>query len=292
MRSTMMMLAAGTRVGVYEVVGPAETAGQGESYLALDTQQRREVLLYALAPAVAADPEQCARLRAEVELLATLSHPNLAAAHGLEPAGGTYFLVLEPPAGPTLAELMAKGRVSVGEALDLCRQIAAGLEYAHQHGVVHRLLNPATIRVDSEARVKILECGLSKNLQAAAGFLDSATVAMDPDATRLGSATETTSYMSPEQVRGQAPDARSDTWAFGCILYELLAGRKAFGGKTLAQVLMATMSRPPSWDALPAGTPARIGHLLLRCLEKNSASRLQDIGEARAALEEVLGIRR
>ncbi len=281
-----MPLAAGTRVGPYEVIAPIGTGGMGEVYRARDTKLGREVALKVLLASFAGDPERMARFQREAQVLAMLNHENIAQIYGLEETGNTHALAMELVEGPTLAESLLREAFPVEEALAVARQVARALEYAHEKGIVHRDLKPANIKVAAGGRVKVLDFGLAKALEEGpSGLSDSLTQSI---ATKAGAILGTPAYMPPEQARGKPVDRRADIWAFGCILFELLTGRRAVGGASLPDTLVHVLSSEPEWDALPFATPARIRELLRRCLQKDPDQRLQHAGDARVQIEEQL----
>ena len=282
------MLAPGTRLGSYEVTGSLGKGGMGEVYRARDTRLERDVALKVLPDDVASDRDRLARFEREARLLAALNHPHIAAIYGVEDMGATHALVMELAEGPTLQERIAEGPMPVDEALDVARQMAGALEYAHEHGIVHRDLKPANVKVTPEGEVKLLDFGLAKALEAegtppTSDYSESPTISHQ--ATRAGVILGTASYMSPEQARGKTVDRRTDIWAFGVVLLEMLTGRKPFTGESLTDVLAAVVSSEPDLDALPATTPLAVRQLLKRCLDKDPKRRLRDIGEARVLLE-------
>jgi serine/threonine protein kinase len=283
-------LTAGARLGSYEVVSPIGAGGMGDVYRARDTTLKRDVALKILPDAFTLDPDRVARFAREAEVLASLNHPNIAAIYGLEQSSGVQALVLELVEGPTLADRLADGRVPVAEALAVARQIAEALEAAHEHGVVHRDLKPANIKVRSDGTVKVLDFGLAKPLEppSNAGELTQSMSGLSPAPTRAGVMLGTPAYMSPEQARGRAVDRRTDIWAFGCVLYEMLTGARPFRGETLTDTVAAIITSEPDWTALPAGTPGRVRSLVARCLRKDPAERLRDIADARFQIEEAL----
>ncbi len=284
-----MSLAAGARLGPYEIVAPLGAGGMGEVYRARDTRLRREVAIKVLPDAFASDAQRLGRFEREAQLLASLSHPNIAAIHGFDEAGGVHFLVLELVAGETLAERLAEGPLELEEAFNVARQIAEGLEAAHERGVIHRDLKPSNVKITPEGKVKVLDFGLAKALGAESAAHDlSQSPTVTTGATRDGVILGTAAYMSPEQARGKPLEKRTDVWSFGCVLYETLTGRQAFSGETVSDTLVAILGREPDWQALPATTPARIRDLLRRCLQKDPTRRLRDIGDARIEIEEAL----
>ncbi len=293
-----MSLAPGTRIGSYQIAELIGRGGMGEVYRAHDTRLRRDVAIKTLPPALAGDPERLARLEREAQTLAALSHPHVAAIHGLEelaaPSGDTRLrcLVMELVEGPTLADRIAAGPIPVAEALGYARQIADALEAAHEKNIVHRDLKPANVKLTPEGEVKVLDFGLAKALDPAGS---TGSVANSPTltarATQLGMILGTAAYMAPEQARGRPVDRRADVWAFGCVLYELLTGRRAFEGDEITDVLARVLEREADLGALPAATPEPLRGLIARCLTKDPKNRLRDIGEARIAIDEMLACR-
>src|SRR5471032_2680478 len=259
----------------------------GQVYQATDTTLGRQVAIKVLPDAFAADPERMARFEREAKTLASLNHPHIAAIYGFEESAGAYALVMELVEGEDLAARIARGPIPLDEALPIASQIADALEAAHEQGIVHRDLKPANIKVRPDGTVKVLDFGLAKAMDPAAGSsanaMNSPTLSMH--ATQAGIILGTAAYMSPEQARGKAVDKRADIWAFGVVLYEMLTGRAAFAGDTITDIIAAVVTREPDLTALPAATPGAIRHLLMRCIEKDPKRRLRDIGEARFALE-------
>ena len=277
-----MALASGVRLGSYEILTLLGAGGMGEVYRARDSRLGRDVAIKVLPEAFARDPERLARFEREARVLASLNHPNIAAIYGLEQSDGVQFLVLELVPGETL-----RGPLALDEALAMARQVAEALEAAHEKGVVHRDLKPANIKVTPEGKVKVLDFGLAKALaeEAPADAANSPTLTAG---TRAGTILGTAAYMSPEQARGRHVDKRSDIWAFGCVLYELLAGKQAFGGESISDSMAAILKGEPDWNALPPETPASVVRLLRLCLRKDSKQRLHDIADGRLELEEAL----
>jgi serine/threonine-protein kinase len=284
-----MTLPAGTLLGNYELLGPLGAGGMGEVYRALDRKLGREVAIKVLPPAFAEDPGRIARFEREARLLASVNHPAIAAIYGAEESGAVRYLVLELVPGETLAERLTTGPLPIRETLEIGRQVADGLEAAHERGIVHRDLKPANVKVTPEGKVKILDLGLAKALDFKA---EEENISLSPtaglDQTRPGMILGTAEFMSPEQARGKALDKRTDIWSFGCILFEMLSGRRAFTGETLPDVLTAILSSEPDWAALPHPTPLRVRELLGRCLQKDPNKRLRDVGDARYALDDAL----
>src|SRR5262245_37153193 len=261
----------------------------GEVYRATDTNLKREVAIKILPEGVAADRERLARFRREAEVLASLNHPNIAIVHGWEKSEGMTALVMELVEGPTLADRIAEGPIPVNEALPIAKQIAEALEAAHEQGIIHRDVKPANIKITRDGAVKVLDFGLAKWLDSAppVNASQSPTIS-SPVITRAGVIVGTAAYMSPEQARGKSLDKRTDIWAFGCVVYEIMTGRAAFPGETLPDTIAAILDREPDWGALPASRAAGIGHLLRRCLNKDPKHRLRDIGDARIEIAEAL----
>ena len=286
-----MSLSAGTPLGPYEIVGLLGAGGMGEVYRASDTRLKRDVALKVIADSFAHDKALIARFQREAELLATLTHQHIAAVYGLEEIDGGRALVMELAEGETLAQRLARGALPLDEALPIARQIADALEYAHDHGILHRDLKPANIKVGSDGHVKILDFGLAKAMNApgsgAASNLESPTIT-SPAFTQAGMIIGTAAYMSPEQARGRNVDRRTDIWAFGCVLLEMLTGSRTFDGETVTDTLAAVLTSDVSLDQLPANTPSTIRHLLERTLTRDSRLRLQSIGEARIAIERAI----
>ncbi|MEE8390896.1 MAG: protein kinase, partial [Anaerolineae bacterium] len=255
-------------------------------YRAEDTNLSREVAIKVLPEQFTQDPQRLARFEREAKLLASLNHPNIAAIYGLEETEGVRFLALELVEGKTLAERVAKGPLPVEEALEVCRQIAEGVEAAHEKGVIHRDLKPANVKVTPEGKVKILDFGLAKAFEAETPVTDiSQSPTLTEEMTRAGVILGTAAYMSPEQAKGEAVDKRADIFAFGCVLYELLTGKRTFDGKTITETLAKILEGEPNWVALPDTTPWRIQELLRRCLTKDVHTRLDSIGNVRTEIK-------
>src|SRR5262245_10427907 len=263
----------------------------GEVYRATDTNLKRQVAIKVLPSSVAGDGERLARFQREAELLAALNHPNIAHIHGLEKSDGAVALVMELVEGPTLADRIAKGAIPIDDALPIAKQIAEALEAAHEQGIIHRDLKPANIKVRPDGMVKVLDFGLAKALEpvslSGADATASPTIT-SPAMTGVGVILGTAAYMSPEQAKGRPADKRSDVWAFGCVLYEMLTGARAFAGDDISDTLAAVLRGEPDWRVLPTATPASIRRLLRRCLEKDRRRRLSDVADARLEIEEAL----
>jgi eukaryotic-like serine/threonine-protein kinase len=289
-RLGIMPLTAGSNVGPYEVASLLGKGGMGEVYRALDRNLRREVALKVLTDALANDADHLARFRREAQVLAVLNHPNIAAIYGFEATSDVQALVLELVEGPTLAERLAKGPTAVKEALAIATQIADALDAAHQRSIIHRDLKPANIKMTPDGRVKVLDFGIAK-LMADAGYgdVDASNLPTMTDAgTRQGMLLGTPAYMSPEQTRGSSVDARTDIWAFGCVLFEMLTGRPAFAAATIADTIAKIIEGEPAWQALPTQTPAAVHRLLQRCLEKDPRRRLHHMADIRIELEDAV----
>src|ERR1700674_2272121 len=284
-----MALAAGTRLGAYEVLTQIGAGGMGEVYQARDTKLGRDVAIKVLPEAFAHDPDRLSRFQRAAKMLASLNHPNIATIHGLEQSGGTSYLVMELVSGETLAERVKAGPLGIEETLKIALQIAEALEAAHEKGIIHRDLKPANVKLTPEGKVKVLDFGLAKAFEGDTSTEDmgnSPTLSMA--ATMQGVILGTAAYMSPEQARGKAVDKRTDIWAFGCVLYELLTGKAAFHGEDVTDILAAVVRAEPDWQALPAATPVKIRDLLGRCLQKDKTQRLRDAGDARIEFQEAL----
>ena len=280
------MLTAGQKLGVYEIRSPLGAGGMGEVYRAFDTRLQREVAVKILPPTFSGDRDRLARFEREARVLASVNHPHIAAIYGVEETAGIRALILELVDGPTLADRLSKGALPVPEAIAIAGQIADALDAAHEKGIVHRDLKPANIKVTPSGTVKVLDFGLAKALEPTemSELPQSPTVtAID---TRAGTLLGTAPYMSPEQARGQQVDKRTDVWAFGCVLYEMLTGRAAFARGTTSDTIASVLEREPDWDRLPTSTPDAIRRLLRRCLEKDPKLRLRDVGDARFELDE------
>ena len=279
-----MSLAIGTRIGPYQVIGSLGQGGMGEVYRARDTRLNRDAAIKVLPAAFAQDADRLARFRREAQVLAALNHPNIAAIHGLEDANDTVALALEYVDGEDLAERLKRGAIPLDEALAIARQIAEGLEAAHDKGIVHRDLKPANIKIRMDGAVKVLDFGLAKAFDAEAsssGTPNSPTITSPAGITVQGMILGTAAYMSPEQARGAPVDKRTDVWALGCVIYEMLTGRPAFAGATLSDIVAAVLRGEPDWQALPDETPPRIRLLLGRCLRKDPRERLHDAADVR-----------
>jgi Tol biopolymer transport system component len=283
-----MSLAPGARLGTYEIVALIGAGGMGEVYRARDGKLTRDVALKILPPLFARDPERLARFTREANLLATLNHPNIAAIYGFESSDHSPALVLEMVDGPTLADRIERGPIPFEDALPIARQIAEALEAAHAQGIVHRDLKPANIKVRDDGTVKVLDFGLAKAMavDSSPGVVAASPTITSPAATAMGTIMGTAAYMSPEQARGRAVDKRSDIWAFGAVLYEMLTGRRAFDGEDVSYTVANILKGEPDWSALPAGTPPAIERVLRRSLTKDPRLRTHDVADVRIELDE------
>ena len=274
------MLTSGARLGPYEVSGPLGAGGMGEVYRARDTRLKRDVALKILPATFATDAERLARFQREAEVLASLSHPHVAGIYGLEESDGMRALVLELVEGETLQQRIARGAIPVPEALTLARQIAAALDVAHQRGIVHRDLKPANIKITPDGTVKVLDFGLAKLTERDDPPRDGQESMPITALSLPGAVMGTAAYMSPEQARGDEVDQRSDIWAFGCVLFEMLTGRRAFAGRGTTETLAHVLTATPDSSLLPPDLPAAIRQLLRRCLEKDRDQRLPEMSAA------------
>jgi serine/threonine-protein kinase len=290
-----MTLAPGTRLGSYEVTAQIGVGGMGEVYRATDFRLGRAVAIKVLPALVAQDPDRLARFDREARTLAALNHPNIAAIHGLEHADGTQALVMELVEGPTLAERIAQGAIPWEDALPIARQIADALAAAHEQGIVHRDLKPANVKVRPDGTVKVLDFGLAKALEQGSGIRDQGSGGLtaaslsptitSPAMTQAGLILGTAAYMSPEQARGKTVDKRADIWAFGCVLYEMLTGTRAFDAEDVSLTLSVVLQKEPDFAALPADVPSHVAQALRVCLRKDPRQRPSDINDVRLALE-------
>jgi serine/threonine-protein kinase len=279
----------GTKLAHYKITAHLGSGGMGEVYQATDSKLGRNVAIKILPEAFAADSDRIARLEREARVLASLNHPCIAAIHGLEESGGRKFLVMELVGGETLAKRIARSSLPLDEALTIATQIAHALEAAHDKGVVHRDLKPANIKVRADGQVKVLDFGLARVFaepDAAVSLSDSPTISSA--ATNAGVILGTAAYMSPEQVKGLVVDRRTDIYAFGCVLYEMLTGKQTFQGATVSDVLAAVLRAEPDWSQLPVNTPVPIRRLLRNCLQKDRTWRLQNAGDARLEIRDAI----
>src|SRR5687768_13133860 len=287
-----MTLTPGQRLGAYEVVSALGAGGMGEVYRARDTKLQRDVAIKVLPESLATDRDRLARFEREAQLLAALNHPHIAAIYGVDTVGETQFLVLELVEGDTLADRIARGGAfSLSEALAIARQIAEALQAAHDKGIIHRDLKPANIALTSDSHVKVLDFGLAKALETAPAAQSNVPAAsMSPTLslamTEAGFILGTAAYMSPEQAKGRPADKRSDVWAFGCVLFEMLTGKLAFEGEDASDTLAGILRGDPDWTALPRNTPPHIREILTGCLAKDRKQRLADIAVVSYLLSE------
>ncbi len=288
-------LESGRILGPYRIVSKLGAGGMGEVYRAEDVELDRQVAIKILQPALTRNPMAMERFRREARLLASVIHPNIATVHGLGEAQGVRFLVMELVAGETLAAKIKAGRLSVIKSLGLGLQIAEALEAAHRRGVIHRDLKPANVMLDEDGRVKVLDFGLAKALGTGAVVAEPELSAALPlpsvlttDVTITKGLMGTAAYMSPEQVKQQAVDLRSDVWSFGCVLFELISGCRPFQGNSGIETMSAILERQPDWKLLPSGLPVAVQRLLDRCLRKRPQERTASMGEARRELKEII----
>ena len=283
-----MSLAPGTRLGAYEVIGTLGAGGMGEVYRARDARLGRDVAIKVLPDIFTSDADRIARFEREARVLASLNHPNIAAIYGVEEGvsdtgRSVRGLVLELVEGETLGQRVTRRPMVLADTLDVARQLVEALETAHERGIVHRDLKPANISITPEGTVKVLDFGLAKAASSESGAASRLETAM-VDGTRDGVILGTVAYMSPEQARGHPVDKRTDIWAFGCVLFEMLTRHVAFHGPTMTDTLAAIVEPEPQWERLPAHTPVAVRQLLQACLVKDAKRRLRDIGDARFSL--------
>ena len=286
-----MPLGSGSKLGPYEILSAIGAGGMGEVYRARDTTLGRDVAVKVLPEAFAQDAERLARFEREAKTLASLNHPHIAQIYGLEKSGGVQALVMELIEGEDLSQRIARGPVPLDDALPIARQIAEALEAAHEQGIIHRDLKPANIKVRPDGTVKVLDFGLAKAMEPAPGSSPSVSMSptiTTPAMTQAGMILGTAAYMAPEQARGKAVDKRTDIWAFGCVLFEMLTGTRAFAGEDVTDTIAAVVRAEPAWSALPANTPQAIRRLLRRALAKDPKERLQAIGDARIEISELI----
>jgi len=282
---------AGRQLGGYQVQSLLGVGGMGEVYRARDTKLERDVAIKVLPPSFADDTERLHRFEREARMLAALNHPHIGAIYGLEDVDSIRFLVLELVDGETLAERIARAApaIALDEALAIALQLTDALDAAHEKGIVHRDLKPGNIKITADGVVKVLDFGLAKIDSPESDANPSHSPTVTVHGTRAGVILGTAAYMSPEQTRGRPVDKRTDVWAFGCVLYEMLAGRAAFAGETVSDIIAAILGREPDWSALPATTPVGVRRLLHRCLAKDPKRRLRDIADARLEIETLVG---
>ena len=290
---------SGASLGGYQLRALLGAGGMGQVYQAHDPKLGRDVAIKILPPAFTSHPDRLARFEREARMLASLNHPNICGIYGIEESNSIRFLILELVEGKTLADKLADlssphlngGGLPLDEVLGIARQIAEALEVAHDKGIVHRDLKPANIKITPDGVVKVLDFGLAKAVGGESGSPDLSNAPLEHGGRRDGAVIGTAAYMSPEQARGLPVDKRTDIWAFGCVIYEMLTGRVTFAGDTVSDSIARILEREPDWAALPTATPAAIRRLLLRCLTKDPKQRLRDIGDVRieiGAIDEVL----
>ena len=280
-----MSLEVGSRLGHYDVTALIGEGGMGQVYQATDTKLNRQVALKILPEAFATDPDRLARFQREAQVLASLSHPNIAAIYGLEEADATRALVLELVEGPTLADRIAQGAIPLDEALPIAKQIAEALEAAHEAGVIHRDLKPENVKVKDDGTVKVLDFGLAKALDTTPQGDPSQSPTLTAAATQMGVIMGTAAYMSPEQARGRTVDKRADIWSFGVVLLEMLTGRTVFEGEDVSMTLSSVLQREPDWSHLPSSVSPSLSVFLQCCLEKDPKQRVGAIRDVRLAME-------
>jgi eukaryotic-like serine/threonine-protein kinase len=280
-----MSLAVGTRLGPYEILSALGAGGMGEVYRARDTKLDRDVAIKVLPELFVSDPERVARFQREAKTLAALNHPHIGGIYGLEDADGVHALVLELVQGPTLADRIAQGPIPLDDALPIARQIAEAVEAAHEAGIIHRDLKPANIKLRPDGTVKVLDFGLAKSLEpisaASPNVTASPTITTPAMMTGIGMILGTAAYMSPEQAKGRPADKRSDVWAFGSVVYEMLTGSRAFKGEDVSDTLATVLKSDPDWSALPADVSPAMRTLISRCLAKDRRARIPDMAVAR-----------
>jgi serine/threonine protein kinase len=283
----------GKRLGAYEIVSMLASGGMGSVFLArrADQQYEQQVAIKVIKGGLL-DADGRRRFGLERQTLASLNHPNIAIIHGLEQAEGAHALVMELVEGEDLAQRIARGPIPIDEALPIAKQIAEALEAAHEQGIMHRDLKPANIKIRPDGTVKVLDFGLAKAMGPVGSTpnMSQSPTITTPAMTQAGMILGTAAYMSPEQAKGRLADKRSDVWAFGCVLYEMLTGKRAFEGDDVSDTLAAVLRGEPDWGALPADTPTPIGKLLRGCLQKDRRERVPDIAVARLEIKEALAM--
>src|SRR5262245_40458369 len=284
-----MSARVGQQLGSYEITELLGRGGMGEVYRARDNKLKREVAIKFLPDEFSRDGDRTSRFQREAEILASLNHPNIGAIYDLAEFNGARFLVLELVEGETLADRIARGPVPIHDALEITKQICEALEAAHERGIIHRDLKPANVKITPDGRVKVLDFGLAKAIEdAPANTTLSNSPTMLLSGTIGGMILGTAAYMSPEQAKGRAVDQRSDIFALGCVLYEMLTAARAFQGEDLAEILAQVLTREPDWTRLPVDAPPRIRELLRLCLEKNIRNRRSSATDVRLDIEQGL----
>ena len=283
-----MALSPGTRLGAYQIVSAIGAGGMGEVYRGRDTKLDRDVAIKVLPETFASDPERIVRFQREAKTLASLNHPHIGAIYGLEESNGIRALVLELVEGPTLADRIAQGPIPLDEALPIAKQIAEALEAAHEQGIIHRDLKPANIKLKSDGTVKVLDFGLAKAVEGSSTRVDlsASPTITSPAMTMGGAILGTAAYMSPEQARGKPVDKRADIWAFGCVVFEMLTGKRAFDGEGVTDVLARVLEREPDFKKLSDRVPPPIRTLLRRSLTKDRGQRLSAIADAMLEIDD------
>ncbi|MHC4976330.1 MAG: serine/threonine-protein kinase, partial [Planctomycetota bacterium] len=278
------MLDPGSSIGPYTIDREIGRGGMGVVYLARDTRLDRDVAIKSLPEHLASDPERLARFEREAKVLATLNHPNVAGIYGVEEVDGARYLILEYVEGETLAVRLDRGDIPPDEAVEIALEIAAGVEAAHEAGVIHRDLKPANIKFDAEGRIKVLDFGLARAEESSStgSSMSQLPTITSPahSPTMAGVILGTAAYMSPEQARGRKVDKRSDIWSFGVVLYEMLTGAGPFRGETVTDSIGAILHKDIDFNSLPPATPSSVRHVIARCLERDKANRYRDIGDA------------
>src|SRR5215813_11894628 len=284
-----MTIGIGTQLGSHEITALLGRGGFGEVYRARDAKLKREVAIKILPDEFSSDPDRVSRFQREAETLAAINHQNIGAIYDLQQVENTRFLILELVEGDTLADLLTKrGALPVEEALNIAKQICEALEAAHEKGVVHRDFKPANVKITPDGKVKVLDFGLAKALAGEARDVDLSNSPTLMSGSMRGVILGTTAYMSPEQAKGAVLDRRTDIFAFGCVVYEMLTGQRAFPGETVSEIIAAVIRSEPDWSRLPVEVPPEIRRLLSRCLQKERSRRLRDIADARFQIEEAL----
>ncbi len=282
-----MSLAAGTRFGSYEIINLIGVGGMGEVYRARDSKLKRDVAIKILPETLAAEADRISRFEREAELLASLNHTNIAVVHDFQQAGRRHFLVMEFVEGETLADRIRRGPLPLDESLQLARQVAEALEAAHQKGIIHRDLKPANIKISNDGKVKVLDFGLAKIFDNSAAPVEASNSPTLMTGTAGGVILGTAAYMSPEQARGKTVDKRTDVWALGCVMYEMLTASQAFSGDSISDTIAGVIRGEPDWSALPSGTSRSVRKLLQRCLQKDPRRRLHDAADVRIEIDDV-----
>ena len=281
----------GKSIGVYHITEMLGAGGMGEVYRATDTKLHRDVAIKVLPDLFVRDAERLARFTREAQMLASLNHPNIAQIYGLEESNGVRALVMELVEGEDLSQRIARGPIRIDEALPIARQIAEALESAHEHGIIHRDLKPANIKLRNDGTVKVLDFGLAKAVEPTASTANVSqlpTITSPAMMTGVGALLGTAAYMAPEQARGKPLDKRADIWAFGCVLFEMLTGKRAFEGNDASETLAAVLRGEPEWTALPSEVPQHIKLLVQRCLEKDCNNRVAHLSVVRFVVMEPL----